>query len=31
MLLSDPLSDSFYYITESSELNWKIRVQNILI
>ena len=23
--------DSFYHITESSELNWKIRVQNILI
>ena len=25
------MSDSFYHITESSELNLKIRVQNILI
>ena len=24
------MSDSFYHITESSELNWKVRDQNIL-
>ena len=28
---SQRMSDSFYHITESSELNWKIRVQNIVI
>ena len=30
-LNSQRMSDSFYHITESSELNLKIRVQNILI
>ena len=30
-LNSQRMSDSFYHITELSELNWKIGVQNIFI
>ena len=30
-LNSQRISDSFYHITELSELNWKIKVQDILI